>query len=190
VSHFRIFGSLCFKHVPEQIRKKLDDKDEPMILIGYHPTGVYKLYDPRMRKVVISRDVLIDETKGWNLEINAADNGERNVIVNLEDKQSKDGVPSSGEQPRRSQRGRQVPQTLREYKFYPNTAITAEGDFVHFALLAESEPMSYDENSQSSDWRTTMEEELRPIEKNQTWELVHLPQGKIPIDVKWVLRLK
>ena len=124
------------------------------------------------------------------MEINAADNGERNVIVNLEDKQSKDGVPSSGEQPRRSQRGRQVPQTLREYKFYPNTAITAEGDFVHFALLAESEPMSYDENSQSSDWRTTMEEELRPIEKNQTWELVHLPQGKRPIDVKWVYKTK
>ena len=66
VSHFRIFGSLCFRHVPEQNRKKLDDKAEPMILIGYHPTGAYKLYDPRMRKVVISRDVLIDETKGWN----------------------------------------------------------------------------------------------------------------------------
>ena len=32
---------LCFKHVPEQIRKKLDDKAEPMILIGYHPTSAY-----------------------------------------------------------------------------------------------------------------------------------------------------
>ena len=64
VSHFRIFGSLCFRHVPEQNRKKLDDKAEPMILIGYHPTSAYKLYDPRMRKVVISRYVLINETKG------------------------------------------------------------------------------------------------------------------------------
>jgi len=64
VSHFRIFGSLCFKNVPEHIRKKLDGRAEPMILIGYHPTGAYKLYDPRMRKVVISRDVLINETKG------------------------------------------------------------------------------------------------------------------------------
>ena len=83
--------------MPEQNRKKLDDKAEPMILIGYHPIGAYKLYDPRMRKVVISRDVLIDETKGWNWEINAADNGERNVIVNLEDKQSKDGVQGKKE---------------------------------------------------------------------------------------------
>ena len=64
VSHFRIFGSLCFKHVPEQIRKKLDCKVEPMILIGYHLIGAYKLYDPRRKKVVISIYVLIDETKG------------------------------------------------------------------------------------------------------------------------------
>lgn len=138
MSHFRIFGSLCFKHVPEQIRKKLDDKAEPMILIGYHPNGAYKLYDPRMRKIVISRDVLIDETNGQNWEINVADSGERKVIVNLEDKQSREDVPSCGEQLRRSQRERQVPQTLREYELYPDTSITTERDFVHFALLAES----------------------------------------------------
>ena len=48
----------------EQIRKKLDDKAEPMILIGYHLIGAYKLYDPRRKKVVISIYVLIDETKG------------------------------------------------------------------------------------------------------------------------------
>ena len=63
MSHFRIFGSLCFRHVPEQNIKKLDDKAEPMILIGYHPTGAYKLYDPRMRKVVISKHVLKDNVK-------------------------------------------------------------------------------------------------------------------------------
>ena len=143
--------------------------------------GKYKL---------ISRDVLIDETKGWNWEINAVDNGERKVIVNLEDKQSEEDVPSCGEQLRRSQRERQVPQTLRDYELYPDTTITAEGDFVHFARLAESEPMSHDEASQSSHWRAAMEEELRSIEKNQTWELVHLPQGKRPIDVKWVYKTK
>ena len=89
--------------------------------------------------------------------------------MNLEDKHSEDDVPSGGEQLGRSQRGRQVPQTLREYELYPDTAITTEGDFVHFALLAKSEPMSHDEASQSSHWRTTMEEELRSIKKNQTW---------------------
>ena len=60
--------------------------------------------------------------------------------MNLEDKQSEDDVPSGGEQLRRSQRGIQVPQTLKEYELYLDTIITIEGDFVHFTLLAESEP--------------------------------------------------
>jgi len=37
-----------------------------MILIGYHPTGAYKLYDPERNKVIISRDVVIDERKEWS----------------------------------------------------------------------------------------------------------------------------
>ncbi|KHN21844.1 Retrovirus-related Pol polyprotein from transposon TNT 1-94, partial [Glycine soja] len=44
VSHLRIFGSLCYKHVPDAKRRKLEDKSEPMILIGYHVTGAYRLY--------------------------------------------------------------------------------------------------------------------------------------------------
>lgn len=31
VKHFRIFGSFCYRHVPDQRRKKLDDNGEPMI---------------------------------------------------------------------------------------------------------------------------------------------------------------
>lgn len=63
ISHFKIFCSLCFRHAPEQVRRKLDDRSEPMIFLGYHPTGAYKLYDPKAQKIVMSRDVKIDETK-------------------------------------------------------------------------------------------------------------------------------
>ena len=66
LSHLRVFGSLCFRHVPEQLRKKLDDCSEFMVLIGYHLTGAYKLYSPIKDKLVISRDVLVDESKGWD----------------------------------------------------------------------------------------------------------------------------
>lgn len=71
VSHLRIFGSLCFKHVPEQLRKKLDDKAEQMVLLGYHSTGAYKLFDPRRNKVFFSRDVMVDESKSWNWELSS-----------------------------------------------------------------------------------------------------------------------
>lgn len=35
-----------------------------------------------------------------------------------------------------------------------------------------------------------MIDELNSIEKNQTWELIQLPDGKKAIDVKWVFKLK
>ena len=46
VKHFKVFGSLCYKHVPNARRSNLEDKSEIMILIGYHPTYAYKLYNP------------------------------------------------------------------------------------------------------------------------------------------------
>jgi transposase InsO family protein len=66
VKHLRVFGSIAYKHVPNQLRRKLDDKATIMILVGYHSTGGYKLYDPVNKSVVVSRDVVIDEMKEWD----------------------------------------------------------------------------------------------------------------------------
>ena len=63
VSHFRVFGSMCFRHVPEQLRRKLDDRSEAVVIIGYHPTDAYKLYSPIKDKLIISRDVRVDKAK-------------------------------------------------------------------------------------------------------------------------------
>ena len=65
VKHFRIFGSLCYRHVPDQRRKKLDDKSEPMIFVGYNSTSSYKLYNPKNQQVLFSRDVYFDELSSW-----------------------------------------------------------------------------------------------------------------------------
>jgi len=32
-----------------------------MILVRYHSTGAYRLYDPATRKIFISRDVVVNE---------------------------------------------------------------------------------------------------------------------------------
>lgn len=37
-----------------------------MILLGYHQTGAYRLFDPNTKKIVISADVVFDEWRGWN----------------------------------------------------------------------------------------------------------------------------
>lgn len=35
-----------------------------------------------------------------------------------------------------------------------------------------------------------MDQEIDAIERNQTWELVEVPKGKKPIEVKWVYKTK
>ncbi|GAU43218.1 hypothetical protein TSUD_301050 [Trifolium subterraneum] len=66
VIHLKVFGSIAYRHVPDQLRSKLDDKSEVMVLVSYHLTGGYKLYDPISKSIVISRDVIVDEMKEWD----------------------------------------------------------------------------------------------------------------------------
>jgi len=66
VNHLRVCGSICYKHVPEQLRKKLDDRGELMIQLGYYQIGGYKLFNPINKQIVMSRDVVFDESDGWN----------------------------------------------------------------------------------------------------------------------------
>ncbi|KAG0482864.1 hypothetical protein HPP92_010948 [Vanilla planifolia] len=66
VSHFRIFGCIAYAQVPNAIRKKLDDKGEKYIFIGYSKESkAYKLYNPLTKKVFISRDVVFVKEDTW-----------------------------------------------------------------------------------------------------------------------------
>src|ERR1043165_9137323 len=66
LSHLKVFGSIAHRHVPDQLRRKLDDKSSQMILVGYHSTTCYKLFDPVNKQVMIIKDVIIDELKKWD----------------------------------------------------------------------------------------------------------------------------
>ena len=61
-SGLRVFGCLAYVHIPNEERSKLDAKSRQCIFLGYHK-GVkgFKLWDPKVNKVVISRDVVFDE---------------------------------------------------------------------------------------------------------------------------------
>ena len=54
--HLKVFGSLCYMHILDANRRKLGDKSEPMILVGYHETGAYRLHHPLNHSIMISRD--------------------------------------------------------------------------------------------------------------------------------------
>ena len=57
-------------------------------------------------------------------------------------------------------------------------------------LLADSENIAYSEARKDSEWVKAMDEEIRAIEKNDTWEVADLPKGKKTIGVKWVYKKK
>ena len=56
--------------------------------------------------------------------------------------------------------------------------------------VAVMEPARYEEAATDQKWIAAMKEELKMIEKNQTWELVDRPKHKKAIGVKWVYRTK
>jgi hypothetical protein len=39
-------------------------------------------------------------------------------------------------------------------------------------------------------WRNAMDEKIKSIEKNNTWELTNIPKEQKPIGVKWVFKAK
>eukprot|EP00253_Pinus_taeda_P019235 PITA_19235 len=60
-----------------------------------------------------------------------------------------------------------------------------------FALFCHVDDLIHFEDAVKEEkWVATMEEEIRAIENNDTWELVNLPQGKEVIGVKWVYKTK
>ena len=78
---------------------------------------------------------------------------------------------------RRSGRQTQLPARLKDYA-------------LRTSILNIVEPTNYKEASQFDEWRATMNEEFESIIKNHTWDLVELPEGKIPIGCKWLYKPK
>jgi len=66
VKHFKVFGSICYVHVPDAKRTKLDAKAHKCIFIGYDERKKgWKCMDPETHKFIVSRDVVFDEVSSY-----------------------------------------------------------------------------------------------------------------------------
>jgi hypothetical protein len=71
VSHFKVFGCVAYAHVPKEMRRKLDDRSEKCIFVGYsEQSKAYRLYNPITKKLIVSRDVKFQEDKSWDNQTN------------------------------------------------------------------------------------------------------------------------
>ncbi|KAJ0790830.1 putative RNA-directed DNA polymerase [Helianthus annuus] len=58
------------------------------------------------------------------------------------------------------------------------------------AISENNEPTNFREAMQDKRWVEAMKREIHALEANETWTLEQLPQGKRPIDSKWVYKIK
>ncbi|KAL0334102.1 UNVERIFIED_CONTAM: Retrovirus-related Pol polyprotein from transposon TNT 1-94 [Sesamum angustifolium] len=65
--HLRVFGSICYVHIPIEKRHKLEEKTEKGIFLGYNTQSKgYRIYNLKTKKLIISRDIEFDEDAMWN----------------------------------------------------------------------------------------------------------------------------
>ncbi|GKV20502.1 hypothetical protein SLEP1_g30621 [Rubroshorea leprosula] len=199
VHHLKVFGSIAFAHVHDGKRTKLDDKCKKYVFVGYdYRTKGYRLYDPEGGKAVINRDVDFDEEAMWdwksqeeNYEFLPSfaeedDEEERQEIITPPASPSRGEISSpegsSSEGPLRTRRLSDIYQETEE--------IEETNDVTLFCLFADIEPINFNEAAKDEKWRKAMDEEMNAIKRNDTWELVTLPQGHAAIGVKWVFKEK
>ncbi|GJZ58551.1 retrovirus-related pol polyprotein from transposon TNT 1-94 [Tanacetum coccineum] len=193
VSHLRVFGSIAYVHVPSQKRSKLDDRSEKHVFVCYdkHSKG-YKLYNPVTRKVVVSRDVEFEEEGSWDWSI---EENERYDFLPMIDEEE---TGESGDEVQQPESPTPTPTQdlpLSSSEGEPKTRSLQElyevtDEIPLHCLYADCEPLVFEEAMKSKKWRQAMKEEIKSIEKNDTWELTTLPKGQKAIGVKWVYKAK
>ncbi|CAL5417495.1 unnamed protein product [Camellia sinensis] len=220
-SHLRVFGCKAFAHVSKEHRQKLDDKATPCIFIGYGDEEFgYRLWDPKHKKVIRSRDVVFQEgqtfedfgqpakpkvddvseiipnpvpsqhaTDEEELPQHAVNDVELQDGFLEEEDPEAEGVEQGEPQPPLPETvGPQLRRSTREFK--PSTKYPPS-EYILFT--DEGEPESFQEaqnHKEKSSWQQAMQEEMQSLQKNQTYDLVKLPQGRKALQNKWVFKLK
>jgi Reverse transcriptase (RNA-dependent DNA polymerase) len=57
-------------------------------------------------------------------------------------------------------------------------------------ITNQMEPTNFSETNQSPTWCKAMNEELKALEKNDTWDIINLPKNKKLVGCKWVYKIK
>eukprot|EP00253_Pinus_taeda_P028656 PITA_28656 len=219
VTHMKVFGCVAYAHIPDQLRRKLDSKEEKCIFIGYsEKSKAYRLYIPSTKKFFVIKDVQFIEKEAWDGSIERTVNV-KNCLSHDEDDEEmaeiypQTAVPTQGHEAtplrRNESASPSTPQggnssassstctpNERGKKFRNLSDIyekEAENEGMNslFALYCHvDDPINFEEAIKDRKWIEAMDEENNAIERNKTWDLVELPKGKEVIGVKWVYKTK
>lgn len=219
VEHFRIFGCLAHAHVPEARRTKLDNRSTTCVLLGLsEESKAYRLFDPIAKKVIISRDVIFEEEKQWDWDASYEEQliVDLDWAENDSDDEDKSRNGNSGEVPGSIDKGiEEENNSSNSDNENMESEETDEGEMMHLresherrapawmvdytsgeglsedeAHMVSTDPLQFEDAVKSANWRLAMDNEIKSIEKNNTWTLTELPIGAKKIGVKWVYKTK
>jgi len=218
VSQIRIFGSKGMVLVPKEKRLKWDEKSKRMFLVGFsdHIKG-YRMYDPDKKKIVISRDVVLEEianpgkqflfcepqesTDSVGVEVNSLGSPDQSFSETDSDG-SYETVNSQSDEDFVVKRGddilqiencgtRRSQRTIKPKQF---------DDYVTYACIQDidvnlnGDPESVEQAMSRTDaelWKEAMTEEVKCFEANEAWELVDgVPDSSTVVPCKWVFKTK
>lgn len=211
ISHLRIFGCIGYARVEKPFLKKLDDRSRMLVHLGTEPgSKAYRMLDPEIRRIIVSRNVVFDETKGWNwsdheqsyedfiIELGEFGNhGVKHENQQLEastetrpneeedEMQEHTPEPEAEEEERvlrRSERQTRTPKYLEDY------IMVAEEEGELLLLNLNEEPINFKEASEREEWIAACKDEIASIERNRVWDLVELPYGVKPIGLRWIFK--
>ena len=190
-----------------------------LVHLGTEPgSKAYRLYNPNKRRVIVSRDVVFDEEKGWSWskdnkqetesfvisggrfetygEGDNKDNTFSKAIENVKETEEAHD-PTSSVPKQSTSEAEDQPQYLRrserqthQPKYLEDYVLLAEELAEEVLLYLNNEPRNFEEAKNSKEWTRACEDEIESIERNRTWELVELPFGEKAIGLKWVFKIK
>ncbi|KAG8498899.1 hypothetical protein CXB51_005256 [Gossypium anomalum] len=184
-SDLKIFGCPAYAHVDNG---KLEPRSIKCVFLGYK-AGVkgYKLWCPENRKVVISRDVVFDETTMIpNLSLKDSSNNENQKQV--EHQINTESTPQAitkienrvASSPQYSIAKNKTRREIKPPKKYAEADLAAYALNVTEDIDTNQEPSNYSEAVSCEDsekWMFAMQEEMESLHKNRTWDLVKLSKG-------------
>ncbi|KAI5333988.1 hypothetical protein L3X38_024121 [Prunus dulcis] len=204
IKHLKVFGCICYIHVPSPLRQKFDDKARKGVFVGYGSCEKgYRVYDLQSKKIVLSRSVIFSEDKSWNWKSDQEEsvpipfNLERDEIEDENNEIQPDGTQfDDGES---SHLNSTVGDLVENVSGNGSPNSTPSSTPVKLKTLEDIyarchmciiELENYQEAAGDLAWQEAMNAELEMIEKNNTWELVERPADKPVIGVKWVFKTK
>jgi len=201
ISNLRVFGCKAYLLKPNHTRNKFDEKSELFTLIGYNNHG-YRLWDPKNKRIINGRNIKFDETNKANgltqvfmesdqmpeaRKIEQAVDYQHEIVTSAENNENHydsdtDLNKTLIKPSTRPKRETQPPVWTKDYYTAHTSTIENIG-----------EPFSYEEainGNESAEWEQAMKEEINSLNKNHTWSLVKLPEGKKAIGCKWTFKIK